>query len=307
MSVDRKLRARTADRRRVVALLACGACLAAVGPAHAGGWFSRLLGGSTQNNAAERQAVRRGGRHQAALTRLERQVAAGESPAAALLPEKILAGYERGAFKVVSFDTARGARSPKERASKYVVIEDRAGARHLLGIPTPSPDGQRGRENLLWLHQVNPQHAGHLGRMVRGTLDAVGARVGGDVEAYVNMPGGALTVGTLHVHGVAAGGRARDWAAFERKHQARQLGKQLDGDYRIYNTASGVVVLASAAAGQPAAMNAGSDALVGKMMIEASRAALAEGITGPIALSRRGDRIAVEVRSGFSLWRWLRL
>ncbi len=312
---------------RLPLLLVLGASLLAANPAAAkANIFSNIVSffrpgrDSRQRvNRSEQRAMDRGGKPRAILDRLESRARAGKGLAAALLPQKILAGYKTKKFTIVAFDQGGSAQRPEDRASKFVVIQSIGGQNHLLGIPTPTRSGG-GRENVSWLHRVKPDKAAHLGRMVRGTLEALASRVPGQpTEAFVNMPGGALTVGTLHVHGVARRkASSRDWAAFERQQGNDRVPKTLPGNgYQLYRTRDGFVALASKEAGAPNKLGAAGDKLVGQMFIDASRAAIAAGVTGQIAMSRSSDRIAVEVRplrsrhrhrgGGFSLRRLLGL
>ncbi|MCB9554752.1 MAG: hypothetical protein H6707_01530 [Deltaproteobacteria bacterium] len=239
-----------------------------------------------------------------------------------------------GRYTVVNFDRQSGVSSPLDRGSKFVVIQDvvhRPDRLHLLGIPTPNqrqeqilvhrvpgflrwalewlvppqPKTIRTADNVVWLHQVAPQGAHHLGRMMRQLLaDALKHphfNRSQDAQLFINMPGtGGLSVPTLHVHarGVAKRGPL-DWSALVRGAERLSNESQLDGAYALYRRPDRIIAIADAQAGGINGLSAKSDQLLGQMVLASYRAALERSnpaITGRVIVDRDGsDRIIVQV------------
>ncbi|MCB9554731.1 MAG: hypothetical protein H6707_01425 [Deltaproteobacteria bacterium] len=178
-------------------------------------------------------------------------------------------------------------------------------------------------ENIVWLHQVGKRgssyastqiaakHVDHLGRMVRGLIDAAEKHPvfkldrDNDVHIYINMPGAALAEPTLHMHGTLRDTQTKDWASFLQQNQSRtqKVDAALQGDFTVVRSAAGdhIAAIADAKYGGLDKISKSTDALIGKMLLAVYKAALDNAgnkpLIGQIIINKNGDnRIVVQAK-----------
>lgn len=213
--------------------------------------------------------------------------------------------YEIGTGRRDSFGHDPRAKSPDAPNNAFLLVRDRGGGPHVLGILTPP-----GRPQPVDLRQVPASDAQILGRMVRKLMfadhqpsGASGAHA--NWELQVNVPG---VVNKLHVHATPGYGRGEpvsDWNQFA-KDNGYTLAKQARG-YNVWKreTTTGKarwknIVVGDATLGGHAELAGlsekdatGTDRLLGQIWIEA-----AQGRVSSVEASR-SDRQLVARGSGW--------
>jgi hypothetical protein len=231
--------------------------------------------------------------------------------------DKLLRGIAQGREQQLGFDQEAGARSAADARSKFVIIRDFSAqgsvlknfhTEHVLAVATPA-----GKQPIS-IFDVEPHKVEHLGRMMRAVLrsDQVQAKRGQFKSwyAHVSLPD-KISIPYLHIHGEEQIGAAytptlesktiRDWPRFLKENGYTAVGAPRNG-FQLFagkagNSPSGWEVVAVAdAATSPRQLDAKSDELLGRMIVEVGQAAVdkSRGVTaGHVEVARDDSRLVV--------------